>query len=79
MSESMIERATKAVLASFPPDRQMPEAEARTVAMNVMASMREPTSDMIDARFNALGQGGKAEWEAMIDAALSLSECPKTP
>jgi hypothetical protein len=31
----------------------------------------EPTEAMIEARFHVLGQGGKAEWEAMLAAAPS--------
>lgn len=34
-------------------------------------TMREPTDEMITARFNALGRGGEVEWNAMIDAALA--------
>ena len=41
-------------------------AEARAA----IEAMREPTEAMVTARFNVLGQGGKAEWEAMIDEAL---------
>jgi hypothetical protein len=40
------------------------------MARAALKALREPSEDMIDARFSVLGQGGKAEWEAMIDAVL---------
>lgn len=45
-------------------------AEHRNMAKAALKSLREPTNEMIAARFKILGSGGKAQWQAMIDAAL---------
>lgn len=39
-------------------------------ARAAIEALREPSEAMIAARFHVMGQGGKAEWEAMISAAL---------
>ena len=68
----MIERVARAMVAPHaPPNMQYEKwVEALHHARLAIEAMREPTEAMITARFNVLGQGGKAEWEAMIDAAL---------
>lgn len=49
---------------------EIDDAERIGSARAILELMREPTEEMITARFQSLGSGGKLEWEAMINAAL---------
>lgn len=40
------------------------------IAKNILIEIRSPTQAMIDSRFLKLGQGGRVEYEALIDGAL---------
>lgn len=72
MSEIMVERVAAAMQARRMEliDRPLSRCYGE-LARAAIGAMQEPSEGMISARFQVIGQGGKAEWEAMIDAALS--------
>jgi hypothetical protein len=78
MTDTMIERAARAIYekrngAGCKPWGIQPKSHKAPYlddARAAISAMMEPSERMIEARFNAVGKGGKAEWEAMITAAL---------
>jgi hypothetical protein len=67
----MIERVARAIAFAEGDDYHESASFFENAARAAIQELREPTGTMVAARFNVLGQGGKAEWEAMIDAALA--------
>jgi hypothetical protein len=66
---TMIERVSRAIA-----EADSAAATYDELARAAIEAMTEPTEAMINARFRVLGQGGQAEWQAMIRAALKESE-----
>ena len=68
---SMVERVARAIANVDCGDYELRPNTYNATARAAIEAMRVPTDAMKEARFQRLGEGGRIEWEAMIDAALA--------